>query len=563
MWIKQHLAWFLIVLISINSFGAVVSDNDGAAFVSKAEFDSLKNEFQTGINQFMGGLDQKINNAINAYVSGIKQDSERRANVIGSGQWYAVNTGYTAGSSDYTWRYKYGSPRFDIRWSFVGPMTTFYDRYTQWQADHSVVVQSFKIPMPEYATASHAQHKLCVQNVNETQRTAEWVGIAYGAHDEVFCINPGYNNSTAQALWDYTWTEAWYGPWRPNNAGNIPSYGDGWLDRNVDYGILGEADGRIQVEFLLRATYLKQHWGAIKQKNIILLDSKPYLNFSQYPKSRNWKFYRSGSDATTSCEKLWTTLTRKAEPMPNEYRNCFGSIGVWENRSWKASDSVPTCWTDDVVLSLMSNFPSRGAASDGEPVYGNPGVANYLHFNWPCVGFEDNYITNWNQLYTKSFDNVVSDKDLNAVRSRFLLDDDGVYHAGIVNGVPIIKSPKKGTVVEFELELKDPIIDIATGSETYSIKDSYVWIAESPFTGWPNDNTDCLTLSCDDGSAVSTTDADYRRGIKIPVSSHGKCKIKCTTKTNNQYLWIKWTCNGKSGGGIITLPDQCKLTIPG
>ena len=38
---KKYMASFLVVLMSINTMGAVVSDNDGAAFITKAEFDSL------------------------------------------------------------------------------------------------------------------------------------------------------------------------------------------------------------------------------------------------------------------------------------------------------------------------------------------------------------------------------------------------------------------------------------------------------------------------------------------------------------------------------------------
>ena len=52
MWLKQKLAWVLIVLMSIESFAAVVGDNDGAAFITKAEFESLKNDFQTQINNY-------------------------------------------------------------------------------------------------------------------------------------------------------------------------------------------------------------------------------------------------------------------------------------------------------------------------------------------------------------------------------------------------------------------------------------------------------------------------------------------------------------------------------
>ena len=41
--IKRKIALHLVVLMSINSFAAVVGDNDGVAFITKAEFKSLKN----------------------------------------------------------------------------------------------------------------------------------------------------------------------------------------------------------------------------------------------------------------------------------------------------------------------------------------------------------------------------------------------------------------------------------------------------------------------------------------------------------------------------------------
>ena len=38
---KKALCLIFAFLFSINTFAAVVSDNDGAAFVTKAEFDAL------------------------------------------------------------------------------------------------------------------------------------------------------------------------------------------------------------------------------------------------------------------------------------------------------------------------------------------------------------------------------------------------------------------------------------------------------------------------------------------------------------------------------------------
>ena len=69
--LRRILATFLVVLISINSFAAVVGDNDGAAFITKAEFESLKNDFQSQINRYNSSLDSKIDGAIATYLSGV------------------------------------------------------------------------------------------------------------------------------------------------------------------------------------------------------------------------------------------------------------------------------------------------------------------------------------------------------------------------------------------------------------------------------------------------------------------------------------------------------------
>ncbi len=70
--VKKYIAAFLIVLMSIENFAAVVGDNDGAAFITKAEFDSLKNNFQAQIDQYNTSIDSKIDGAIASYLAGVQ-----------------------------------------------------------------------------------------------------------------------------------------------------------------------------------------------------------------------------------------------------------------------------------------------------------------------------------------------------------------------------------------------------------------------------------------------------------------------------------------------------------
>lgn len=75
-WIKRVMALLLVLLLSIESFGAIVSDNDGSAFITKAEFDSLKNNFQAQIDNYNSSIDGKIDGAIAAYLAGLKIESK-------------------------------------------------------------------------------------------------------------------------------------------------------------------------------------------------------------------------------------------------------------------------------------------------------------------------------------------------------------------------------------------------------------------------------------------------------------------------------------------------------
>ena len=69
--IKTIIFISFIVALTLNNFAAVVSDNDGSAFITKSEFDSLKNNFQSQIDQYNTSIDSKIDTAIASYLSGI------------------------------------------------------------------------------------------------------------------------------------------------------------------------------------------------------------------------------------------------------------------------------------------------------------------------------------------------------------------------------------------------------------------------------------------------------------------------------------------------------------
>lgn len=70
--VKRFLALFLLVLLSCENFAAVVSDDDGGAFVSKAEFESMKKEFDAQLLRYNSSLGNKIDGKIADYLNGLK-----------------------------------------------------------------------------------------------------------------------------------------------------------------------------------------------------------------------------------------------------------------------------------------------------------------------------------------------------------------------------------------------------------------------------------------------------------------------------------------------------------
>ena len=124
--LKRVGAFLIIFLLCFNNFAAIVSDNDGSAFITKAEFDSLKNSFQAQINVYNTNIDSKIDEAIASYLAGItvtlKENLKNyyKENDGNNINWRVVDI-YRAMSSNgsYSWSDSFKRPFFFAQW-FTG-----------------------------------------------------------------------------------------------------------------------------------------------------------------------------------------------------------------------------------------------------------------------------------------------------------------------------------------------------------------------------------------------------------------------------------------------------------
>ena len=80
--LKKGLTLFLVLFLCIENFAAIVSDNDGSAFVTKAEFEAMKKDFADQVDNYNDSIDAKIDGAIAAYLAGIKTVTSEASKVL-------------------------------------------------------------------------------------------------------------------------------------------------------------------------------------------------------------------------------------------------------------------------------------------------------------------------------------------------------------------------------------------------------------------------------------------------------------------------------------------------
>lgn len=74
--ILVNMIVFILLIVSFASHSAIVSDNDGSAFVTKSEFEAIKKNFNNQVEQYNLSIDGKIDGAIASYLAGVRLSVE-------------------------------------------------------------------------------------------------------------------------------------------------------------------------------------------------------------------------------------------------------------------------------------------------------------------------------------------------------------------------------------------------------------------------------------------------------------------------------------------------------
>lgn len=540
------LICFAMIICNLNTFSVAVSDNDGAAFITKAEFDSLKKNFQSQIDQYNTSIDSKIDLAIASYLSSIKTASSSNKNTVLAEDIYMYDN--TSGTT--RMRYVYGPPAAighiqDVKWSD--------------SADYgNLAAIDITLPSADHNTKKWWQTKLVISDIDETKRIAAWNGRVTKAYDEV---DVSYVSFSFNSI---SWGQpASYIQFIRDNRGNSYSYVNSNLfGQQIFYCYFGPTlDNPNNSVLNISINRIMNHWGNTNNQNVIIFGNNiSYDCFSNYDDNRNWK-YRGTN------ETLYQTVSSTS-------KNLFGIDGIFD-----ISTNLSMQFANANTVSPPTRVPGDTSKKDltcriYQQAYWctdstRTGTRWYDGDTWryPMVGFETYYITNWNQLYNPQLDSFAKTMVASNIKGNDTLmrDSSGTYHVPIYAGVPIVLVDKDQKV-KMDFNIKTYSLDANPSSTNYGVETkatptrTYIWAKSSPFTSNdPNSEAD-LKISGKNVNSASSFGSGYDKGYYITSSSE---EITIDgIKNNNSSVWLKWSTSNKSGGGVLSVPTTVVVENP-
>ena len=537
---KKALCLIFAFLLSINSFAAVVSDNDGSAFITKAEFEALKDNFASQVDQYNTSIDSKIDGAIAAYLAGSQLQKKAMEKPILSGPIYTYdNTGDST-----KMRYVYGPP------AAVGTL-----KCAQWSDVSASTYPYGNTAMYTMATASNDhnkstwwQTKLLVSDIDDTKRIAAWNGRSIKAYDELD-ISYAYFN-----LDGVNWG-------RP--AANMQliksSYNTRVGQRINFYGYaiatfyaVASINDMAATSTDVYVNSINNNWGDIRNQNTILFGNNiAYDCFSNMDANRNWRYNGTHENLKQSITSASTqTLNYVTNGLFSGTTSLSGTFANAHTTTARVTTGSKSAFTTTV-----SNRAYQSTSSSRAGVKWNTGEIWY----YPGIGFETYYLTNWNQLYLPDLDNfarIMRDDNVKGYET-LMQDSNGGYHVPMTAGLPLlVVKPEEKVELDFEVynySLNTLASSTNYGKETRTTPSrTYIWAKTSPFTSNdPNSEADLEITS--GGGVYKSTDSAYNKGVYI---TSNKATLKFDEIDEKCCIWLKWSTNNKLGGGVAIIPSR-------
>lgn len=184
--VKKALCLVFAFLFSINSFAAVVGDNDGSAFITKAEFDSLKNDFQAQIDSYNTNIDSKIDAAIASYLAGVKIEVATSLNTVLK-DWDSI----TMRNYEIANAYNVPATNFNMTYYGTGHGTTSYER---WPSAYGLAAVGTSGPAESQLKAVGLKSGRESDYNDLSKNSFYWTGLINDYEENIAMSKLGYND---------------------------------------------------------------------------------------------------------------------------------------------------------------------------------------------------------------------------------------------------------------------------------------------------------------------------------------------------------------------------------
>ena len=527
---KKSITIVLALILSFSAYASVVSDNDGSAFITKAEFDSLKNNFQQQIDQYNTSIDSKIDTAIAQYLAGISISVRSPKRLL----YELDNVGFGNGYRAYN-------------------ISTLSERV----GDLATWLVSSTITVPSAGYWRDINNGL-VSGLYETATDGDYYNLA--AHS-------GGTAYTYRVISDQ-WT-SYTGRLGDFQVWTITTLHNGVLKPEVvssnrpllfvnDYGMISSFDNS-RITIIDARAYRGYNYPTSMGRGIILFGNsysgKPSFSSFRFNTSYQMSSYGGPIDPssiyTTYLQPGVGNIKGLVTSATKSYNN---NIFCWNLNDTSVVDAFSdgkegyyvnskqdmTNWENKSEMSQVTI--ARGAGLD-QTSGGTQFTAKSTFISRPEIHFDQ---AKFNTTLPESCFSDDGTDYYKKLKAQYLCNADIKTSEGlnayIYDGLPIYKAEKPGKL-EFDIQ-----VDTNYNSAAYYFTDPGTTSSKiclrikSDYFGWGNDTTNAVKMKV-------ATSVDEVEEALIDRGSKTTIKIDCE---EGKTYWLRWYVDGYSYGGEIT-----------
>ena len=548
----RGLVALLIFVITFNSFSAVVGDNDGGAFITKSEFEALKNNFNSQVESYKNSITEKVDGAIAEYLAGINlKRTYTRSIIYEDAAKYGVISISTASALDY----QFGIPMCKLDW-LEGRFVTNTNN-----TQSGTLYQSSSAPSKadRYRQEKTVITDLYANDTNTDYSIAKWDGYYDKCYDEIDFFgllidntNSGYQTmsfgSPYYMLLQHSQTITNVDLTNINPIDGTGCFSTRWGKLN-SAGTQRESGVNSSAVLSYKIGNIRHEWGTIKYPYVSVLNDYKYDMFSNKERDFNWSY--GGTYKKNFKDHGGVTFANGTDTINGNGRRFSGNFK--ENN---------VCYH---FFHLFANgrIPCTNGSFDRRGISNPYNSSNYwrvvtqsgnaeinINFAWnsgtgelyiPTLGFETKYLKKWSQVYYDGSATIAKSyqtKGLGTANSVLTNSKDPTnitYHLGLTSGFPLIQIDKNSQL-RYNLKFED------------TTKDYVVWVSNSPFLSstHPDNDPNCLKLNGLEKANV---------GKKGYLVKKGKGTFTTDVIEPESTIFIKWGIYNKDlykiAGGIL------------